>query len=128
MTQDSDQTTFLHVSPVLASSSVQRDVDWYTEKLGFTNVYDSTRYQDGPMDYAVIGRQGLYLHLQFQYPKDMVSTDVKFEVKNIDPLITEFVEKGILRMDKVHKKTPWNTTEFGIKDPSGNRITFLEDL
>ncbi len=128
MTQDSKQTTFLHVSPVLASADVQKDVDWYKEKLGFTNVYDSTRYQDGPMDYAVVGRQGLYLHLQFQFPQDMISTDVKFEVKNIEPLIEEFVGKGILTVEKVHKKTPWNTTEFGIKDPSGNRITFLEDL
>lgn len=128
MIQDSKQTTFLHLSPVLASANVERDVDWYKEKLGFTNVYDSTRYQDGPMDYAVIGRQGLYLHLQFQFPKDMTSTDVKFEVKNIGPLIEELVGKGILTLEKVQKKTPWNTTEFGIKDPSGNRITFLEDL
>lgn len=128
MTHQSDKTSFLHVSPVLASSNVQRDVAWYKEKLGFTNVYDSTRYQEGPMNYAVVGRQGLYLHLQFQYPKDMISTDVKFEVKNIEPLIEELIDKGILIIEKVHQKTPWNTTEFGLKDPSGNRITFLEDL
>ena len=125
---NSSPTKFLHVSPVLASSDVQRDVNWYAEKLGFVNVYDSTRYQEGPMNYAVIGRQGLYLHLQFQYPKDMISSDVKFEVKNIEPLIEEFVGKGLLDLERVQRKTPWNTTEFGVKDPSGNRITFLEDL
>jgi len=126
--QKAKKTTFLHISPVLASSNVQRDVDWYEQKLGFTNVYDSTRYQDGPMDYAVVGREGLYMHLQFQYPKDMISSDVKFEVKDIEPLIEEFIGKGILDIGRVQRKTPWGTTEFGIKDLSGNRITFLEDL
>ena len=126
--EDAKKTTFLHVSPVLASADVPRDVSWYEKQLGFRNVYDSTRYQEGPMDYAVVGRQNLYLHLQFQYPQDMTSADIKFEVRHIEPLIEEFVSKGILDQNQVNRKTPWNTIEFGIKDPSGNRITFLEDL
>lgn len=58
----------------------------------------------------------------------MIFIDVKFEVKNIEFLIEEFVGKGILMVEKVYKKIFWNIIEFGIKDFSGNWIIFLEDL
>lgn len=125
---NSKATKFLHVSPVLGSVDVARDVQWYESQLGFKNVYDSSHYQKGPLDYAVVGRQGLLLHLQFQYPKDMISTDVRFEVQYIEGIIKEFMEKGILDPAKVTRKTPWNTCEFRLLDPSGNRIAFFEDV
>ncbi len=40
---DHNKTQFLHLSPVLASSDVARDIQWYEQKLGFKNVFDSTR-------------------------------------------------------------------------------------
>jgi hypothetical protein len=125
---DQRTTKFLYLSPVLASENVARDVAWYELQLGFKNVYDSTQYQDRPIDYAVVGRQDLYVHLQFQYPKDMISTDVRIQVENIKPLITELSAKGLITPDKVREKTNWNTKEFSLKDPSRNRITFFEDL
>ena len=79
-----EKTKFLSISPVLASANVASDVEWYENKLGFKNVYDSTHYQDGVMDYAVIGREKLFMHLQFQFPKDMINADIKFQVKNIE--------------------------------------------
>ncbi len=124
---ENDQTTFLFLSPVLASEDVGRDVEWY-EMIGFRNVYDSSNYQGGSIDYAVLRKQNLLVHLQFQFPKDMTSTDVKIEVQNIGLLINEFVKLDLLTIEKVHWKTPWHTTEFSIFDPSGNRLTFLEDL
>ena len=128
--QDDEQadTKFLYLSPVLASSDVARDIAWYENKLGFKNVFDSTRYSDGPVDYAVLGRQELYFHLQFQFQKDMTSTDIKFQVKNIDPLFQEYLDKKIITADRMHRKTAWGTNEFGLFDPSKNRITFFEDI
>ena len=126
--KNKSETKFLYMSPVLASADVARDVKWYENKLGFKNVYDSSAYQDGPIDYAVVGRHDLFLHLQFQYPKDMTSTDIRFQVQNIEPLFEEFVSNGLLAPDKINRKTAWNTSEFGLFDLSGNRITFFEDL
>ncbi len=124
----SDQTKFLFLSPVLASADVRRDVEWYEIKLGFKNVFDSTRYEAGPMNYAVVGRQELFLHLQFQFPKDMTATDVRIQVANIDPLFSEYLNSGIITPDRMRRKTAWGTDEFGLFDLSGNRITFFEDL
>ena len=115
------------ISPVLASADVARDVDWYEEKLGFKNVYDSSAYQDGEIDYAVIGRDNLYMHLQFQFPEDMISTDVKFEVENIELLYRELLNVGVIKEEQIRRNTLWNTSEVTFFGPSGNRITFLED-
>ncbi len=122
------ETQFLYMSPVLASADVARDVVWYEQKLGFKNVYDSLAYQEGPIDYAVVGRQKLFLHLQFQFPKDMTSTDIRFQVQNIDPLFEEYLSRAVVTSASMRRKTAWNTDEFGLFDPSGNRITFFEDL
>lgn len=121
-------TEFKHLSPVLASENVTRDVKWYEEKLGFKNVYDSTCYQEGPMDYAVVGRQKLFLHLQFQYPDCMISTDVKFEVSNIEPLYAEFLANGVITEKSINRKTAWHTSECCFFDLSRNRITFFKDI
>lgn len=116
------------ISPVLASADVARDVKWYEEKLGFKNVYDSSAYQDGKIDYAVIGRDNLFMHLQFQFPEDMISTDVKFEVENIELLYQELIDSGVIKEEQIRRQTPWNTSEVSFFDLSRNRITFLEDL
>ncbi len=124
----SKKVEFQYISPVLASSDVARDIEWYETKLGFKNVFDSTAYQEGPIDYAVIGRDKLFFHLQFQFPEDMTSTDLKFQVKNIKALLEQYVAAGVVSEDSMNWKTPWGTAEFAFFDPSGNRLTFLEDL
>ncbi len=112
----------------MASADVANDVRWYEEKLGFKNVYDSSAYQDGEIDYAVIGRDNLFMHLQFQFPEDMISTDVKFEVENIELLYQELIDSGVIKEEQIRRQTPWNTSEVSFFDLSKNRITFLEDL
>lgn len=124
---DRSKPKLTFISPVLASEDVPRDVKWYEEKLGFKNVYDSSVYQEGKIDYAVIGRDNLFMHLQFQFPEDMTSTDVKFEVENIELLYQELLDTGVIKEEQIRRSTPWNTSEVTFFGPSGNRITFLED-
>jgi len=121
-------TKFLHISPVLASSDVPRDIKWYEDKLGFKNVYDSSAYQKGKIDYVVLGRGNLFFHMQFQFPDDMTSTDLKFQVQNIEPLFEEIIAQGLVPPGKITRKTAWNTSEISLFDLSGNRITFFEDV
>ena len=121
-------TKFLHISPVLASSDVSRDIKWFETKLGFKNVYDSSAYSKGKIDYVVLSRGGLFFHMQYQFPDDMTSTDLKFQVQNIEPLFEELTAQELIPPGKITLKTAWNTSEVSLFDPSGNRITFFEDL
>lgn len=125
---ENSSTKFLHISPVLASSDVPRDIEWYESKLGFKNVYDSSAYQKGKIDYVVLGRGNLFFHMQFQFPDDMTSTDLKFQVQNIEPLFEELTNQELIPPGKITRKTGWNTSEVSLFDPSGNRITFFEDI
>ena len=65
-TKEYGDTKLLRVSPVLATTDLQRDLAWY-DSIGFKTVF-LDRSSD-PVGYAVVGQQGIYLHLQFQYPK-----------------------------------------------------------
>lgn len=124
----SNKTVFEYISPVLASSDVARDIQWYKDKLGFQNVYDSTQYQEGPVDYVVLGRQKLFFHMQFQFPEDVIRTDVKFQVKNIEPLYDEFLKSRAITEHNINRKTDWNTSECCFFDLNRNRLTFYEDI
>lgn len=126
--ENNSTTKFLHLSPVLASSDVPRDIEWYESKLGFKNVYDSSAYSEGKIDYVVLGHGGLFFHMQFQFPDDMTSTDLKFQVQNIEPLFEELTAQGLIPPGKITRKTSWNTSEVSLFDLSGNRITFFEDI
>ncbi len=121
-------TKFLHISPVLASSDVPRDIEWYETTLSFKNVYDSSAYQAGKIDYVVLGRGNLFFHMQYQFPDDMTSTDLKFQVQNIEPLFEELTGQGLIPPGKITRTTAWHTSEVSLFDPSGNRITFFEDI
>ena len=122
-----DAPKFQHISPVMASADVARDVRWYNEKLQFINVFDSRQYQD-TLDYAVLKRETLLIHLQFQFPQDMTSTDVRFQIKNLDPLIKEFLTSEVISEKNITRHTAWGTNEMSFFDPSDNRLTFFEDI
>lgn len=124
-------TTFCHMNPVLPSTDVARDIAWHTEKLGFREFFSNTDPKHNRVDYAVLGRQGLYLHLQFQWPDDMAQMNgsaTRIQVENIGPLFKEFVERGSIAPDAFRENTPWGTNEFGLYDPNQNAIFFYEDV
>ncbi len=130
MENNQNTTKFLYLNPVLPSLDVAKDIAFWEQKLGFKNVYDSTHYSDGPADYAVLGRQGLFIHLQMQFPKDMANgnlTQIKFQVENIQPLFEEYLANGVITKDRFRKNTPWGTNEFGFYDANKNAIFFYED-
>lgn len=120
--------TLKHITPVLPANDVQAEIEFF-EKLGFTNVYDSLNYSD-KLDYAVLFREGVGFHIQFQFEEDMpsknASQQIKIWVEDLDALQNEFEEAGfeIKRRDN----TPWGTNEFGFYSPNYNAVIFVQDL
>lgn len=127
-TPDSGETIFNYTSPVLASENVARDAAWYENNLGFKNVYNSTHYQEGPMDYAVLRKQNQLIHLQFQFPEDMTSTDLKFQVQNLRHIQDQLLAQKVITEKNIYPNTAWETNEVRFFDPSRNRITLLESI
>lgn len=111
--------------PVIPSADIARDVEWYERHCGFR------AYFADPM-YAVIYREGLVMHLQWH--ADTVDDPllggsvVRVQVKNIEPIFEEFVERGTVDRDAIRNATPWGTKEFAFFDLNSNLLFVFEDI
>jgi len=124
-----DTTTLIQVNPVIPASDMVLIIDFYENKMGFKNVYDSTHYEDGPVNYAVLCREGICLHFQlFESLKGLTAPNLRIQVENIIPLFEEFKTRGILSDKDELKETPWGTKEFAFFDPNNTGLTFYEDI
>jgi len=117
-------TEFLQIIPVLPSQDIARDVDWYKTKAGFKLNFSDNRY-------AVMYRDKLVIHLQWHAgtADDPLSggSVIRIDVKNIQPLFEEFVERGTVTRDALRMNTPWKTNEFGFYDLNNNAVFIMED-
>ncbi|MEZ4959155.1 MAG: glyoxalase/bleomycin resistance/extradiol dioxygenase family protein [Saprospiraceae bacterium] len=124
------ETKFIRIYPVLSSADVARDIAWWQEKAGFQKFFDDLGEGVGEPKYAGLGRQGIYLHLQWHGGNEDDPIDasaIRIEVENIRPLFEEFVKRGTVTPEKFREKTAWGTNEFGFYDLNNNAIFFFED-
>ncbi|WP_282136196.1 glyoxalase/bleomycin resistance/extradiol dioxygenase family protein [Seonamhaeicola maritimus] len=118
------KTEFLEITPVMPSSDIDRDVNWYNAKLGFELVSKDNMY-------AVLKREKLFIHLQWHADTKndplLGGSVIKIFVKNIHPIFQELVERGTVNKNKLVFNTPWKTNEFGFYDLNNNVIFIVED-
>ncbi|MDC8003571.1 VOC family protein [Aureisphaera galaxeae] len=119
------ETKLLGIVPVLPTEDMQRDLDFYQNKVGF-QVLHSDDY------YAVLKREHLFIHLQWHANTEddplLGGSVVRLFVDKIQPIFEEFVERGTVNKEKLRMNTPWNTHEFGFYDPNNNAIFIAESL
>jgi len=123
-----ETTTLMQVNPVIPASDMVLIIDFYENKMGFKNVYDSTHYEDGPVNYAVLCRESICLHFQlFESLEGLTAPSLRIQVENIIPLFEEFKTRGLLSDKSELRITPWGTKEFAFFDPNNTALTFYED-
>lgn len=115
----------MHISPVLPSEDIDRDVSWYEKHTGFALVQKDNMY-------AVLKRAGQYIHLQWHADTDedplLGGSVIKVFVAELQPLFEEFVERGTVKRGDLRLNTPWRTHEFGFYDLNKNAVFFVEDI
>ncbi|NNE31634.1 MAG: glyoxalase/bleomycin resistance/extradiol dioxygenase family protein [Winogradskyella sp.] len=114
----------LAIIPVLSSMDIERDVLWHNRFTGFNYVF-------GDSNYCGLQRDGHEVHLQFHHGTEddpVYGSVIKLFVKNIDPYIKEFEERGTITEEKVKKNTAWGTHEFGFLDLNKNAIYLVQDI
>jgi hypothetical protein len=113
----------LQTIPVLPSADIDRDVAWYQTHVGFEVAYADKMY-------AVLMREGLYLHLQWHADTAedplLGGSVVRILVKDIRPVFEEFLQMGTVAQDALRLNTPWQTHEFGFYDLNRNAIFMVE--
>jgi catechol 2,3-dioxygenase-like lactoylglutathione lyase family enzyme len=111
------------MSPQLPVAHIERSIEFYTKKLGFSLDF---RYEDF---YAGILKDGYSIHLKSADPtendkKNKEDLDITFSVDSIERLYEDLLSKSINIVQPL-RNMPYGK-EFYMADPDGNRIAFLE--
>jgi catechol 2,3-dioxygenase-like lactoylglutathione lyase family enzyme len=115
------ETQFLAAVPVLASLDIQRSVDFFASKLGFTIVYAA---QNG---YGIVSRGHVSIHFWACSDAHIpLATGCRIHVTNIESLYACCSEEGIVHPNGLLKTTEWGNREFAILEADNNLVTFHE--
>lgn len=112
---------FVAAVPVLASLDIQRSVDFFASKLGFTIVYAC------PGEYGIVSRGAVNIHFWACDDRQIAeATGCRVSVANIRSLYAHCTGEGIVHPNSALSTTPWGNMEFAVLDPDGNLVTFVE--
>src|SRR4249919_2588727 len=109
--------TFAQVQPILGTRDLEKAIDFYVDRLGFTLVF-----RDGsvPTNYVGLRRDGVELHMQFQYEHEMGTTRLRIVVDDPDALYEEYKDKDFFHKGTQLADKPWGTREFALYDLDRN--------
>lgn len=116
---------FAQVQPILGTRDIEKAIRFYVDRLGFT-----LAFRDGsvPTNYIGLRRDGVELHMQFQYPHEMGTSRLRFVVDDPDALYDEYKDKEVFYEGTRLADTPWGTREFALYDLDRNALTFYRHL
>jgi uncharacterized glyoxalase superfamily protein PhnB len=116
------------VTPILCVQDVKACAAFFQQKLGF-----EIDFLHGlPPFYGAVSRDGVCLHMRYvQQPffaqtaaqeKSLIFASIA--VSNVQGLFKEFKARGV-EFAQTLKKQAWGGTDFQVRDPDGNVISFV---
>ncbi len=103
--------------PVLASMDIQETLVFYTQKLGFSVIYEDTNY-------LIVRQDEMELHFWLtddrQFPEN---TSCYIRGGQIEDLYRTYLAANVPGLSPF-KVRPWNMKEFYVHDPHGNLLRF----
>ena len=116
---------FSQVQPILGTRDLEQAIAFYVDRLGFT-----LAFRDGsvPTNYVGLRRDGVELHMQFQYEHEMGTTRLRIVVDDPDALYAEYKNKDVFYERTRLADTPWGTREFALYDLDRNSLTFYSHV
>ena len=116
------------VVPILLVRNVTASATFFHEKLGF-----EIDFLHGlPPFYGSVSRDGVRLHLRFVHEPFFAKAAeleesvicASFQVSNVQGLFKEFQVRGVEFAQGLTKQA-WGGTDFQVRDPDGNAISFV---
>lgn len=116
------------VEPVLIVKSVLLSVDWYSNFLGFAADYLNEEPDEADsLNYAVLrnGNAGIHLGLERDMGIPAGNGGCNFVTRQFDELYRRAMDANATFHVELGE-IPSGARSFGIKDPDGNLLTFVE--
>jgi uncharacterized glyoxalase superfamily protein PhnB len=117
-----------NVIPILLVRDVKASAAFFQEKLGFETDF----LHGSPPFYGAVSRGGVRLHIRFVHQpffaqaaaqeKSLIVASI--EVANVRGLFEEFKARGAEFAQRLRKQA-WGGTDFQVRDPDGNVISFV---
>ena len=125
---DSGPPVLNNVTPILFVRNVRAASEWYAGHLGF----DVDFLHGHPAFYGAVSRDGVRLHLRFVHAPNFAALAASeggliiatIEVTNVKALFAEVQELGAEIAQPLTKQA-WGGTDFHVRDPDGNVISFV---
>ena len=106
--------------PMLPVANLRRAIDFYVDTLGFRLGFNAGSY-------GGVRRDAIEIHFSKTDETNAGErSGCRVEVTDIRRLYSDSKEKGVVASDGEIAAQPWGTTEFTVRDPDGNRLTFVE--
>ena len=116
----SSRPYFARGIPMLPVADVRRAIEFYVDNLEFKMDFNAGAY-------GGVRRDAIEVHFWRTDKRELSkNSNCRIEVTEIRKLYSAYRERGIIDSDGDIAATPWGTTEFGVTDPDGNRLTFVE--
>ncbi len=106
--------------PMLPVANLRRAIDFYVDTLGFRLGFNAGYY-------GGVRRDAIEIHFartDVDAPRER--SGCRIEVTEIRKLYSEFKERAVIAPTGDIAAQPWGTTEFTVRDPDGNALTFVE--
>jgi catechol 2,3-dioxygenase-like lactoylglutathione lyase family enzyme len=114
------------VIPQLRITNAERSLAFYVDGLGF-KVDWQHQFEPGFPRFFQITRAGQTIFLTEHIGDCEVGGAVYFNVPDARACHAEFQQRGVVAT-KEPENTPWETCEFMLTDPDGNKLRFASDL
>lgn len=118
---------FETVIPILRMFDVAKANEFYVGFLGFKVDWEHRFHDNAPL-YRQVSRGNLVLHLSEHHGDGSPGVRIRVNMRGVEAFHRELIAKEYRYMRPGLERTPWNTREVGVIDPSGNRIQFSEPV
>ena len=113
------------VTPLLRVFDEEKAHAFYLDYLGFTRDWEH-RFEPGMPLYQQVSRGACVLHLTEHHGDCCPGAAIRVTVDDIDALHAELAAKPYAHARPGIEEMPWDSREMSIKDPFGNRLTFVQ--
>ncbi|WP_202423957.1 glyoxalase superfamily protein [Duganella lactea] len=112
------------ITPILRCFDEAKTREFFLDFLGFQVDWEH-RFEDGLPLYMQVSRDGCVLHLSEHHGDCSPGAALRITTSDVDAYQRELIAKQYKNARPGVEEVPWGGREMTVRDPSGNRLVFV---